>query len=204
MLLLLALVIAVVIKTLLVQAFFIPSASMFPTLHVGDRILIEKVSYRFRSPEPGDVVVFRRVAFGGKPKDLPWYDDVKNYGRELIGLPTSGNEEDYIKRVVAVGGDTIRYRGSPRRLVVNHEVVDEPYIRGGVDPDSGAITSDTCKRMKLDVAGRGCRVPAGKVFVMGDNRRNSADSRSIGPVSDNKILGRAFVVLWPLPHFSGL
>lgn len=194
-LVLVAFVIAVVIKTFLVQAFWIPSASMMPTLVRGDRVLVEKISYRFGGPERGDVVVFEKSIFGAQP-DLPWYRDAGNFLRELLGLPT-GLQEDYIKRVVAIGGDTIRYAGKPRRLEINGEVVDEPYIRGGVDRSSATLTKRDCRRLQMRVAGDGCRVPAGMVFVMGDNRPNSEDSRFLGPIDDDKIVGKAFVIIWP-------
>ena len=195
MLVVVAFVIAVVIKTFFVQAFFIPSVSMVPTLRVGDRVLVEKLSYVFGRPTPGDVVVFARSVFGEAP-DVPWYLDIRNFGRELLGLPT-GQEEDYIKRIVAVGGDTVRYTGSPRRLVVNGEVVDQTYIRGGRDRASSTLTAQDCDRLGMDSTGGACIVPAGQVFVMGDNRPNSEDSRILGPIDEDKIDGRAFVIIWP-------
>jgi signal peptidase I len=194
-LVLIAFAIAIVIKTFLVQAFWIPSASMMPTLVRGDRVLVEKLSYRFGGPGRGDVVVFEKSVFGAQP-DLPWYKDAGNFLRELLGLPT-GLEEDYIKRVVAVGGDTIRYTGTPRRLEINGEVVDEPYIRGGKDRSSTTLTKRDCRRLGMTVAGEGCRVPAGMVFVMGDNRPNSEDSRFLGPIDEDRIVGKAFVIIWP-------
>jgi signal peptidase I len=202
-LILIAFLIAVVIKTFLVQAFFIPSQSMQPTLKVGDRVLVEKVSYLLGGPSQGDVVVFARNVFGKSRPDVPWYRDIQNYVRELLGLPT-GSEEDYIKRVVGVGGDVISYQGSPRQLVVNGEEIDETYLKGGRDRASSTIGPSNCKRYDLTVEDEGCRVPAGRVFVMGDNRSNSADSRSIGPVDEDKVVGRAFVVIWPPSNFGGL
>jgi signal peptidase I len=200
-LIVIAFFIAVVIKTFVLQAFYIPSESMIPTLGVGDRVLVEKLSYRFHDPRGGDVVVFARSVFG-KPPDVPWYEDLRNFFRELLGLPTGG-EEDLIKRVVAVGGDTIRYQGRPRQMYVNGDRVEEPYIRG-VDRFSGSITDRDCKGLHMDKADGGCRVPAGRIFVMGDNRSQSEDSRLIGPVDEDRIIGRGFVVIWPLGSFSGL
>ncbi|MFP5299071.1 MAG: signal peptidase I [Actinomycetota bacterium] len=202
-LIIMAFAIAVVIKTFLVQAFYIPSESMLPTLRVGDRVLVEKIGYLFGDVGRGDVVVFEREVFGATSQDLPWYQDVRNGFRELLGLPT-GLEEDYIKRVVAIGGDVIRYTGSPRRLYVNGERQDISYVKGGQDRGSPTLTSDDCRRLEMEKAGNGCRVPAGTVFVMGDNRGNSEDSRVIGPVDEEKIVGRAFLIIWPPSDFSTL
>jgi signal peptidase I len=202
-LVLIAFAIAVVIKTFLVQAFFIPSGSMLPTLRDGDRVLVEKVSYRLDPPRREDVVVFAKEVFGIPPPDVPWYEDIRNLLRELAGLPT-GQEEDYIKRVVAVGGDTIRYTGKPRVLYVNGSEVSQPYIKGGVDRFSSTLTASDCNRLEMESAEGGCRIPAGKVFVMGDNRPDSEDSRILGPIDEDKIIGRAFVLIWPFEHFGGL
>ena len=198
-----AFLIAVIIKTFIMQAFYIPSGSMKPTLQVGDRVLVEKVTGWFGGPGHGDVVVFARNVFDGKKgPDLPWYRDAQNYVRELLGLPT-GREEDYIKRIVAMGGDTIRYEGSPRQLYVNGEEVDEEDYLPRPDNASSSITPNNCPG-KMKSSEDGCVVPAGSVFVMGDNRDNSADSRSIGPVEEDKIVGRAFVIIWPPSDFGGL
>ncbi len=203
LLVLFAFLIAVLIKTFLVQAFYIPSGSMEPTLQIGDRVLVEKLSYRFGEPDRGDVVVFAQDVFGALPPDVPWHQDARNFIRELLGLPT-GREQDYIKRVVGVEGDVIRYSGDPRRLIVNGVPVDEPYVHGGVDASSSTITGRDCARMKMERAEGGCGVPRGRVFVMGDNRCNSEDSRVLGPIRADKIVGHAFVILWPPSDFGGL
>ncbi len=195
MLILAAFVIAVVIKTFLVQAFFIPSESMLPALHPGDRVLVEKISYRLHEPSRGDMVVFEKSVFG-VASDVPWYRDATNFVRELLGLPT-GEEEDYIKRIVAVGGDTIRYSGSPRRLIINGAAVPQPFIRGGRDRFSSSLTTQDCQRLQMRPHEGGCLVPAGRVFVMGDNRGDSEDSRILGPIDEDRIVGRAFVIIWP-------
>lgn len=204
LLVILAFVIAVLIKTFLVQAFFIPSDSMNPALEDGDRVLVEKVSYAFGGPSRGDIVVFENSLLRReKEPDVPWSQDARNFLRELLGLPTGGTE-DYIKRVVAIGGDRITYTGKPRVLTVNDEKVPQPFINKGVDRSSPPLTSSDCKRLKMDRAGEGCRVPAGMVFVMGDNRSDSEDSRVLGPVDEDKIVGRAVLVIWPFKHFGTL
>jgi signal peptidase I len=201
-LVLFAFAIAVLIKTFLVQAFYIPSESMLPTLKIGDRVLVEKLNYRFGEPSRGQVVVFARSVFGSHP-DVPWHQDARNFLRELLGLPT-GLEEDYIKRIVAIEGDVISYTGHPRKLRIDGKVIVEPYIAGGEDRGSSPLNEKECKRLKMEAADDGCRVPTGKVFVMGDNRSNSEDSRVIGPIEEGKIVGHAFVVLWPPGNFGGL
>jgi len=202
LLIVLAFGIAIVIKIFLVQAFFIPSASMNPTLVRGDRVLVEKVGYRFGDPARGQVIVFARET-AGKAPDLPWSEDVRNFFRELLGLPT-GEETDFIKRVVGVGGDVISYKGNNRTLVVNGDKVEEPYIKGGRDTGSMKIVSSTCNAMNLEPQDGGCRIPTGTVFVMGDNRSNSMDSRVIGPVDVDKIVGRAWLIIWPPKDFGTL
>ncbi|MBW3595472.1 MAG: signal peptidase I [Actinobacteria bacterium] len=202
LLVLVAFVIAIIIKTFLVQAFFIPSGSMIPTLKVGDRVLVEKISYRLRDPARGDIIVFAREILGPQP-DVPWYQDARNFLRELVGLPI-GDEEDFIKRVVAVSGDSVRYAGNPRTLYVNGEEVEQPFIHRGVDRSSPTLTKKDCQRLDMKRSDDGCLVPAGRVFVMGDNRGNSQDSRFLGPIEDDKIIGRGFVVIWPIGHFGSL
>lgn len=209
-----ALGIALVIKAFLVQAFFIPSASMEPTLEIGDRVLVNKLSTRFGEPERGDVVVFRDPH--GDPcaergDDLPrparcdrsFFEGVLGWFGELFGLPT-GQTRDFIKRVVGLPGETIALDdgdvyvcdtpceplapdGSPR----DGEPVDIPSSEG-----NGPV-EDTDDMDAVEIG-------PGEIFVLGDNRANSSDSRVFGPVDEDKVVGRAFVVVWPPARFAGL
>ena len=163
-------VLAFLIKALLVEVFFIPSGSMLPLLQNGDRVLIEKVSLRLSDPKRGDVVVFE---------------------------PPTG-QSHYVKRVVAIAGDDISYAGTPRRLVINGTQVSEPFVNGGLDRSSPVILPTTCSDMGLLVTREACAVPPDAVFVMGDNRARSGDSRAFGPLPVENIVGRAVAIIWPL------
>jgi len=176
-----AFALALLIKTFVMQAFYIPSGSMLPTLEIGERILVEKVSYRLGGPDRGDVVVFERSlnpAIPSPHEDDSVVEDVVNAFKSLFGWPTGG-EQDYVKRVMAVGGDTIESREGV--VYVNDEAVDEPYLPKGV------VTSDFPPQ----------RIPMGQIFVMGDNRGSSDDSRNFGPVPEDEVVGRAFLSIWP-------
>lgn len=182
-LIIVALLLAVLIKTFVVQAFFIPSGSMLETLQIDDRVLVSKLSYVWGSPERGDVIVFddprgesgEAESLGGKV----W----RNLA-ESIGIRTPQSE--FIKRVIAVGGDTVEGRGGI--VYVNEEATEEPYLpRYAVTDDFGPTA-----------------VPEGELFVMGDNRGDSIDSRSFGPIPESEVVGRAFVVMWPATRWAGL
>jgi len=185
-LIVIAFIAALLIKTFLLQAFYIPSASMEPTLQNGDRVLVEKVSYRFGGPERGDVVVFERdVQTVAPPEDGSFIEDITEGLRSLFGFPTQGTQ-DFIKRVMAVSGDTIE--GRDGIVYVNGQAVEEPYL-----PDE-VQTADFPSY----------QVPQGELFVMGDNRGNSDDSRSIGGIPEGDVVGRAFALIWPVGDMSGL
>jgi signal peptidase I len=182
-----AFAVALLIKTFVVQAFFIPSASMEPTLREGDRVLVEKLGYLAGEPHHGQVIVFERDV-GGVVSIEPeegLLTDIVDALKGLFGFP-DGTTQDFIKRVIAVGGDTIE--GRDGTVFVNGEQVDESYLPEGVE---------TSVFGPIDI-------PEGYVFVMGDNRGNSDDSRSFGPVPEDRIVGHAFVLIWPPVDLSTL
>ncbi len=158
-----ALLVALVIKTFLLQAFYIPSRSMEPTLRIGDRVLVNKLSYKVHDINRGDIVVFERP-----PNEPP--DAIK----------------DLIKRVIALPGETISSQNG--QVFIDGRPLDEPYLPAGTLTDN--LTTVT--------------VPVGHVFVMGDNRSDSRDSRFFGAIEEGSIVGRAFVRIWPVTHMGFL
>jgi signal peptidase I len=197
-----AVLIALVLKTFLVQAFVIPSGSMEQTIRIGDRVLVDKLTPWFGSrPARGDVVVFRdpggwlRGEETTQKKDDPVGVKQIKEGLTFIGLLPSDDEKDLIKRVVGVGGDRVRCCDAEGRVTVNGVPLEEDYLFPGNAPSS----------TPFDVT-----VPEGRLWVMGDHRSNSADSRSHqntghrGTVSEDEVVGRAVVIAWPLGHWSTL
>jgi signal peptidase I len=182
----LAVLLAVVFKTFLVAAFYIPSGSMESTLNISDRVLVEKVSYRFGAIERGDVIVFVHDEAGVEPASPsnPVTGFFSSLGQAIGVVPPS--DRDFIKRVIGLPGDTITCNKG--KLIRNGVPVDEPYLDPG-------ITTDGCRTTK---------VGSGELFVMGDNRTNSQDSRSFGVIRRSDVVGRAFVRIWPLNHTGWL
>jgi signal peptidase I len=179
-----ALALAIGIKSLLVQAFYIPSESMTPTLQVNDRVLVNRLAYRFGEPQRGQVVVFVQRDPNAVPDPGP-LGLVQRAVAQGLGNAPPGSE-DLIKRVVGVAGDTVE--GRDGRLVVNGKPVAEPYLEPGTETSSfGPV-----------------RIRPGHVFVMGDNREDSLDSRRFGQVPEDDLVGRAVVLLWPFDSVGGL
>jgi signal peptidase I len=182
-LILMAFVLAIVIKTFLIQAFFIPSDSMIPTLRPGDRVLVTKLPYYLDDPHRGDVVVFEDP----DPQDSTDRGIVDGFFHWLfqgLGVQKPDNE-DFIKRVIGEPGDTVWAKGGS--VYINDVAIDEPYL-----------TQRTADFPKTTV-------PDGDLFVMGDNRSNSLDSRfSLGFVPIDRVVGRAFIIVWPPDRFGGL
>lgn len=150
------------VRPFVVEAFYIPTKSMVPTLEVGDRLFVNKFIYRFHEPERGDIVVFKSV-----------------------DGTTEGGQDDLIKRIVGLPGDRISVQDGI--LFINGVRQEEPYVNRQ-PPDSSSFGPVT--------------VPEGGVFVMGDNRAGSIDSRFFGPVPYENIEGKAFIIFWPPGHIK--
>ncbi len=170
-----AVLLALVIRGTLVQAFYIPSESMEPTLHGcmncnnNDRILVNKLAYKFGDPERGDIVVFK-----SPPGE------------------TNSNIKDLVKRVIALPGEKIEARNNAIYITKAGETepqkLEEPYINPACKDRVGSLTAQT--------------LPPGHYFMMGDNRCASSDSRVFGPVKRSSFVGRAFVRIWPISRFK--
>lgn len=194
-----ALVLALLIKTFLVQAFSIPSDSMQNTLQRGDRVLVDKLTPWFGSePERGEVVVFHDPDnwLAGEPTPDP---NALQKALSFIGLMPSAEEKDLIKRVIGVGGDTVECKGTGP-LKVNGKALNEPFVYPGNTPCS---QDDQGGQFKV-------KVPEGHIWVMGDHRQNSRDSRyntadkNQGFVPVDKVVGRAVVIAWPINRWTNL
>lgn len=190
---------ALLIKTFLVQAFSIPSASMQTTLQEGDRVLVDKLTPWFGAePERGEVIVFNDPHEWLVNEPVAEPNPVQRV-LSFIGLMPSVEEKDLIKRVVGVGGDTVECNGTGP-LKVNGKALDETYVFPGNTP-----CSDDDQGGKFKVV-----VPDGKLWVMGDHRQDSLDSRYhqnekyAGMVPADKVVGRAIVVAWPPTRWSTL
>jgi signal peptidase I len=161
-----ALLVAFLVRTFVIAHFVVEGESMYSTLDTGDRVFVNKLSYRLHDPNRGDVVVLHQI--------------------------TGASERDLIKRVIGLPGETVEVRNCT--VLIDGRVLDEPYL----DPE--VVTPTNCGGdFVLDGV-----VPADHVFVMGDNRGGSQDSRVIGPISEDDLVGRAFVVFWPRSHWQWL
>jgi signal peptidase I len=173
-----ALVITLVVKAFLAQAFYIPSASMEPQLREHDRVVVSRTAYRLHDPRRGDIVVFPSPAVPVEDEGV--LEGVLHDVLEAVALRDPGDRE-LIKRIVGLPGETVEARDG--QVVIDGRRLVEPYLPPGV------VTSDFGPIV----------VPDGRVFVMGDNRPNSHDSRfpDIGPIDVESIVGRAIARVWP-------
>jgi signal peptidase I len=175
-----ALIVAVLVKSFLIQVFWIPSGSMEQTLQVGDRVVVNKLAYRIGDPNRGDVVVFEPETFEAESL----FAKVSRNLLESVGLRTP--ESDLIKRVVALPGETIEVANN--QVLINSAPLNEPYL----------ASNTTMRDFGPEV------VPTDSYFVMGDNRSSSRDSRVFGAIERGRIVGRAFSVVWPPSRWGGL
>ena len=168
-----ALLVAFLIKTFLMQAYYIPSSSMTPTLQIGDRVLVNKLSYEFGDISRGDLIVFQKQ------------DNVNEAKTDLI------------KRVIALEGEWIEIFDGQIFIKETGEterkLLQEPYLADGV-ATTGFVEFSKCEQSTETT----CLIPNNHVFVLGDNRSGSRDSRYFGPVHEDNVVGRAFIRIWPL------
>lgn len=198
----LAMALSFVVKTWLFQAFYIPSGSMENTLVKDDRVIVSKLTPGPFDLKRGDVIVFEDP---GTPS--PWLSGVENAHSNVggpfhdalvfVGLLPEDAENHLIKRVIGLPGDHVQADGSTGKIKVNGVEITEPYVKPGDYPSEGK---------PFDIV-----VPAGKVWVMGDHRSDSSDSRwhddgtgATGSVPMDKIVGRALFVVWPIDHVTWL
>jgi signal peptidase I len=184
-LIIMAFALALLIKSTLIQAFWIPTGSMEPTLVPGDRVIVAKVPYYFGDPKRGDIIVFEEPDPANEPDRGAWGAFTHWLGQGL-GF-TKPDHPDFIKRVIGEPGDVVWARGGD--VYVNDVKISEPYLPEG---------ERTARFPKT-------KVPDGKLFVMGDNRSNSLDSRyGLGFVPIDRVIGKAVFVIWPLSNVGTL
>ena len=191
-----ALAVSLVIKTLLVQFFFIPSGSMENTLQISDRVAVNKVPFIGKSIKRGDVVVFRDPD-NWLPE--PFTGDQNKYVAKVkeafvaVGVLPNPTKQYLVKRVIGIAGDKVECCSKNKKLMINGKEIDEPYIF------KGNSASDT----NFNVT-----VPAGKIWVMGDHRAASADSRfhqediNHGMVPTSKVTGKVIGIIWPIKNLG--
>jgi signal peptidase I len=190
--------IVLLVTTFLVKPFSIPSGSMENTLAIGDRVLVDKITYRFRDVQRGDVIVFDGTNTFTPPRDVPDRDPLTGavtWVGQSLGF-MEPDSTDFIKRVIGVGGDRVTCCDADGLVLVNGvPLEEETYLFPGDDPSL----------QSFDVI-----VPDGTLWVMGDHRSNSADSRAHlgdpggGFVPVDKVVGRGMSVVWPVGNWSGL
>jgi signal peptidase I len=202
LLLIVAFCLAVLVRTFLVQAFFIPSGSMEPKLLVGDRVLVNKIVYDVRQPERGEIVVFRGTDAWAPENQVDnnvgFFAKLGRTVGDLVGVSQPG-EKDFIKRVIGLPGDTVACCDSGGRVTVNGFPLDEPYVTENSPLDAPPNAKECHSRRFGPI-----NVEQGQMFVMGDHRLVSQDARCQGQVPIENVIGRAFVIVWPSSRWEGL
>ena len=189
-----ALILSILVRTFLIQAFYVPSASMENTLQENDRIIVSKISTQLTGIDRGNVIVFHDPG-GWLGEGFPNpYDTPVGRVLQAIGIVPSNSGNDLVKRVIGVANDKIECCDSQGRIMVNGVGVDATYIKDGELTDQVTFS---------------VLVPEGNVFVMGDNRGNSEDSRfhldkNNGMVPTNEIIGRVALRIWPISRIGGI
>ncbi|MBU6347676.1 MAG: signal peptidase I [Actinomycetales bacterium] len=189
-----ALVLSVIVRTFIFQAFYVPSASMENTLQINDRIVVSKISTKITGVNRGDVIVFHDPSnWLGTGYSNPYGGKLGHF-LQYVGIVPANSGKDLVKRVVGVAGDQIQCCDTKGRIIRNGAGIDEPYIKAG----------STTSQVEFSVL-----VPDGHVFVMGDNRGNSEDSRfhldlNNGMVPLKDVVGRVSLRIWPLDRFGGI
>ena len=193
-----ALVLSLLIKTFLIRSFFIPSGSMLETLQIDDRIIVNELVPDLVPIQRGDVVVFRDPGGWLGPIETPVLDPISAAGEWVLsafGIAAPDSSQHLVKRVIGIGGDVVLCCDADGKLTVNGVAITEPYLAPGSEPST----------LEFNVT-----VPEGSIWVMGDNRGSSEDSRyhpdlpSKGFVAEEFIVGRAFVVSWPFQNWTWL
>jgi signal peptidase I len=180
-LLLVAFVLAFLLRTFVLQVFYIPSESMLPTLQVNDRMVVEKITYLIREPMRGEIVVFEGEDTVDPTAGMSAPAKAARAVGQFLGV-VPVNAQDFVKRVVGLPGDTVVVEEG--QVLVNGEPLDEPYVVFDDGRSHGPF-----------------EVPEGALFVLGDNRPNSSDSRfGLGYVELDRVVGRAVLVIWPVEH----
>jgi signal peptidase I len=201
-----ALILSFLIKTFFFQSFWIPSSSMEPTLDIGDRILVNKLRPGPMDLRRGDVVVFKDPTdwLGTQSiviQESNWLGDVLTF----VGLKPDDSGLHLVKRVIGLPGETVECRSEDGDVYVNGVALVEPYVLPGTAPCSGGPRDAEGRWAAWSIS-----VPEGYVWVMGDNRPYSADSRwhmdepGGGAIPIGNIVGAAFVTVWPLDHWGGI